>query len=97
MIPISKLSCVISLIALSAGMNRAVLADIGVGAKPISGAEMLLDGSRETLDQKWIYWQGPGFKSSMPIKWKMRVANLVPPISSLRNNIEIFGCTSNSM
>lgn len=71
MIPISKLSCVICLVALSAGMNRAVLADIGVGAKPIAGAEMLLDGSRETLDQKWIYWQGPGFKSSMPIKWKI--------------------------
>lgn len=71
MIPISKLSCGIGLVALSAGMNSAVLADIGVGAKPIAGAEMLLDGSRETLDQKWIYWQGPGFKSAMPIKWKI--------------------------
>lgn len=46
-------------------------ADIGVGAKPIQGAEVLLDGSREMLDQNWIYWQGPGFKSSMPIKWKV--------------------------
>ncbi len=45
--------------------QRAVVADVGVGAKPIEGAEMLLDGSREMLDQKWKYWEGPGFKSSM--------------------------------
>ena len=46
-------------------------ADVGVGAKPIEGAEMLIDGSREMLDEKWIYWEGPGFKSTMPIKWKI--------------------------
>jgi hypothetical protein len=23
------------------------------------------------LDQKWTYWEGPGFKSSLPIKWKI--------------------------
>ncbi|MEJ7592414.1 MAG: hypothetical protein WKF77_12760 [Planctomycetaceae bacterium] len=46
-------------------------ADVGVGAKPIEGAEMLIDGSREMLDEKWIYWDGPGFKSAMPIKWKI--------------------------
>ena len=44
-------------------------ADVGVGAKPIEGAEMLIDGTREMLDDKWIYWEGPGFKSAMPIKW----------------------------
>ncbi len=46
-------------------------ADIGVGAKPPAGAELLIDGTRETLDAKWIYWQGPRFASSMPIKWKI--------------------------
>ncbi len=46
-------------------------ADVGVGAKPIEGAEILLDGSRELLDQKWTYWEGPGFRSSLPIKWKI--------------------------
>lgn len=46
-------------------------ADVGVGAKPIDGAEMLIDGSRELLDEKWTYWEGPGFKSSLPIKWKI--------------------------
>ena len=45
--------------------------NIGVGAKRIPGAEVILDGSRDTLDAKWIYWEGPGFKSSMPIKWKI--------------------------
>ncbi len=46
-------------------------ADIGIGAVPVEGAEMLIDGSREMLDEKWTYWQGPGFKSSLPIKWKI--------------------------
>ncbi len=32
---------------------------------------MLIDGTRETLDSKWTYWQGPGFGSSLPIKWKI--------------------------
>lgn len=44
---------------------------LGVGAKPVPGAEVILDGTREMLDAKWIYWEGPGFKSSMPIKWKI--------------------------
>lgn len=44
---------------------------IGVGAKPSAGAETIIDGSREMLDAKWIYWEGPGFKSAMPIKWQI--------------------------
>lgn len=46
-------------------------ADVGVGAKAVEGAEVILDGSREMLDAKWKYWEGPGFKSAMPIKWKV--------------------------
>src|SRR4026208_1867815 len=46
-------------------------ADVGVGAKPALGAEVLFNGSREMLDEKWTYWEGPGFKSSLPIKWKI--------------------------
>ncbi|MEM7383712.1 MAG: DUF1080 domain-containing protein [Verrucomicrobiota bacterium] len=46
-------------------------ADVGVGAKPIKGAELILDGSRELLDEKWTYWKGPRFGSSLPIKWKV--------------------------
>jgi hypothetical protein len=44
---------------------------VGVGAKPIPGAEVILDGSRPMLDALWTYWEGPGFASSLPIKWKI--------------------------
>ena len=43
----------------------------GIGAKPVAGAEVLIDGTREMLDAKWKYWEGPGFESAMPIKWKV--------------------------
>lgn len=46
-------------------------ADVGVSAPAPSDAEILLDGSREMLDQKWTYWKGPRFGSSLPIKWKV--------------------------
>ena len=45
--------------------------NVGVGAKPIPGAEVIIDGSRKVLDEKWTYWEGPGFKSSLPIKWQI--------------------------
>ncbi len=52
-------------------LNAPVHAEIGVGAKPIKGADVLIDGSRKLLDQKWTYWRGPRFSSSLPIKWKI--------------------------
>lgn len=45
--------------------------NIGVGAKPIPGADVIMDGTRKMLDTKWTYWEGPGFKSSLPIKWQI--------------------------
>ena len=59
----------LALVALSA--STVLAADVGVGTKPIDGAEVIIDGSREMLDAKWIYWEGPGFKSAMPIKWQI--------------------------
>jgi len=44
---------------------------LGVGAKAPAGAETLFDGTREMLDAKWTYWEGPGYKSSLPVKWKI--------------------------
>ncbi len=44
---------------------------IGVGAEPIEGAEVIIDGSRKMLDEKWTYWEGPRFSSELPIKWKI--------------------------
>lgn len=46
-------------------------AEVGVGAEPAEGAEILFDGTRDMLDQKWTYWEGPRFNSSLPIKWKI--------------------------
>jgi hypothetical protein len=45
-------------------------AHVGVGAKPPKDAVLLLDGTRASLDANWTYWQGPGFASSLPIKWR---------------------------
>jgi len=61
----------LSLIVIGITLTGSVFADVGVGAKPISGAEVIIDGTRQTLDEKWVYWEGPGFKSAMPIKWKI--------------------------
>ena len=44
---------------------------VGVGAKAPPGAEVLFDGSRESLDENWIYWEGPRFSAEMPIKWEI--------------------------
>ncbi|MEY3176625.1 MAG: hypothetical protein RLZZ436_4539, partial [Planctomycetota bacterium] len=52
-------------------LQQSLRADVGVGARPAEGAEVLFDGTREMLDQKWTYWEGPGFASSLPIKWKI--------------------------
>jgi len=65
---------VATLLATAFAASTAVLAadlNIGVGAKPIAGAEVVLDGSRQLLDEKWTYWEGPRFGSSLPIKWKI--------------------------
>ena len=46
-------------------------AQIGVGAKAPVDAELMLDGSRQLLEAKWEYWEGPRFSSQYPIKWKI--------------------------
>ncbi len=63
------LVCLIAAFAFAADEKKD--ASIGVGAKPIEGADVIIDGKRETLDEKWTYWEGPGFKSALPIKWKI--------------------------
>jgi hypothetical protein len=44
---------------------------VGVGAKAPPGAEVLFDGSRASLDENWVYWEGPRFAATMPIKWEI--------------------------
>lgn len=48
-----------------------LLAQIGVGAQAPEEAEMLFDGTREMLDAKWTYWEGPRFAAELPIKWEI--------------------------
>ncbi len=43
----------------------------GVGTKVPKDAEVLFDGSRRMLDEKWTYWEGPRFAGKLPIKWKI--------------------------
>lgn len=57
------------LLLIAACGSPPVVDRLGVGAEPPPGAEVLFDGSREMLDAKWTYWEGPGFASSLPIKW----------------------------
>ena len=52
-------------------LTHTASAEVGLGAKPLDGAEVIIDGTRAMLDEKWIYWEGPGFKSALPIKWKI--------------------------
>ena len=65
--------CLAGALALTTLTSIAVAADahIGVGAKPEPGAAVILDGTRKMLDEKWTYWEGPRFASSLPIKWKV--------------------------
>ena len=44
---------------------------IGVDAAPVAGADVLINGTRAVLEEKWTYWEGPRFSSSLPIKWKI--------------------------
>lgn len=34
-------------------------------------AELIFDGSREMLDEKWTYWEGPRFAAELPLKWEI--------------------------
>lgn len=43
----------------------------GVGTKSPKKAEVIFDGSRTMLDEKWIYWEGPRFSSELPLKWEI--------------------------
>ncbi len=60
-----------TLIFFCLGLISAVNAQIGVGAQVPDDAEILFDGNRMMLDNKWTYWEGPRFSSELPIKWQI--------------------------
>jgi len=64
---ISILTIVLSICLLS-GCNQN---QIGIGAKAPAGAEVLFDGTAESLNANWIYWEGPRFAAALPIKWEI--------------------------
>ncbi len=43
----------------------------GIGVKAPKKAEIIFDGSRKMLDEKWTYWKGPRFSSELPLKWEI--------------------------
>lgn len=43
----------------------------GVGAEKPKDAKMLFDGSKNSLEKNWKYWEGPRFQAEMPIKWEI--------------------------
>lgn len=59
----------VSIILLCLSVSGVLKAQLGIGTEPPAGAEVFFDGSRKMLDEKWTYWQGPRFSSSLPIKW----------------------------
>lgn len=67
--------CLLVSLGLAMAMCKGSEADsdkaLGVGAEAPSDAKVLLDGSREMLDEKWQYWAGPRLAESGPIKWKI--------------------------
>lgn len=63
--PIFKLIFFFAILGVSITTN----AQTGIGAKPIKGAKMYFDGTRQSLDNNWTYWKGPRFAAVMPIKW----------------------------
>jgi len=65
-----SLSIILSLIVVTGGCfhpkNK-----VGVGVKAPKSAEVLFDGSRKMLDEKWTYWEGPRFAAELPLKWEI--------------------------
>ena len=61
----------LSLVALLFSFTLLPKEKTGVGTKAPKNAELIFDGSRKMLDDKWTYWEGPRFSSELPIKWKI--------------------------
>jgi hypothetical protein len=48
-----------------------LFAQTGVGISPPTAADILFDGTKESLHQNWTYWNGPRLKAELPIKWEL--------------------------
>jgi len=62
---------VLTLYFMSVGAVLSQKEKTGVGTKASKNSEVIFDGSRKMLDEKWTYWEGPRFSSELPIKWEI--------------------------
>jgi hypothetical protein len=67
----SNIFSILTAMLVAIGVNSSAHAQVGVGMNPPADAEVLFDGTRESLDSNWEYWEGPCFTSSDPIKWNV--------------------------
>lgn len=44
----------------------------GLNTRVPEGGEILFDGTRQMLDEKWTYWDGPRLAAQLPIKWEIQ-------------------------
>lgn len=69
-IKISQLSIILfAALFIISGTSFIAKEKTGVGIKAPKKAEVLFDGSRKMLDEKFTYWEGPRFSSELPMKW----------------------------
>lgn len=77
-------------IILSLGITTRSKAQLNVGAKAPKEAEVLFDGSRKMLEEKWTYWDGPGLAATLPMKWKIvedpEKGKLMPTATAVSSN-----------
>lgn len=46
-------------------------AQVGVGSGAPESAQVLFDGTKQLLHDKWTYWEGPRLAATLPIKWAL--------------------------
>ncbi|MBW3543989.1 MAG: DUF1080 domain-containing protein [Bacteroidetes bacterium] len=65
--------CLLASMALTLSMCKVADSEnvLNVGAVAPADATVLFDGSREMLDEKWQYWEGPRLAETAPIKWQI--------------------------
>jgi hypothetical protein len=68
---IKRITGIFMILSCCLAMQLFAQKNVGIGAKPHPCPEVLFDGSRESLDENWEYWEGPGFAAEMPIKWQI--------------------------
>ena len=50
-------------------ITGALNAQVGVGTSAPGDAQILFDGTKEMLHEKWTYWEGPRLAATLPVKW----------------------------